>query len=200
MSDQTVVAAAVEVKAVVARDIDVVTEGFIKVNPTYKVRKTESKTFRPITLIENEKVNWKKGLVYLTARFSKGVNLEMWVYNPDGGEGLAKFNGRFQALVSESIVSKPCGKAIKLRCQILDTDTEDEMMAKIEAFSKAVEPTVTEVRAEIPDPVIVSKKETAKVEAPVVPDAEATADAAVEAALNASKPEAKKSGKKSSKK
>ena len=172
MSDPVVAESTVSAPvAVVARDVDAVTAAFIAAAPHYKMRKTNSKTFRPITLVTDEDLNWKKGLVFLAARFSKGVNLEFWMYGAKGGAHLAEYNDQISALASDVIKCESCGLAKKLRIQIKDTATDEEMNAQITAFLAAIEPTVNEIREKVQ--VVVSKKETKakKVkEVPAVPE------------------------------
>lgn len=189
MSDAVVPVAPAKAEA---RDIDVVAEAFVTAHPEYKVRKTASKTFRCTTLAENENVNWKKGLVYMINRFAKGVNVEMWAYSQKGGAHLAEFNGKFEALASDTIKCEPLGHARKLRIQVLDTDTVEVMNAKIVSFLETIEPTVTEVRALVP-----SVEPKAKKEKVVKPDVTLPEGAVTEApvAITATK----KSGKAKSK-
>ena len=141
-----------------ARSIDVVAELFVKNASAYKIRKTASKTFRCLTLTENENANWKKGLVYMVNRYAKGVNLELWLYSTKGGAHLAEFKDKFEALASDTIKCEPLGHAVKLRTQILDATTEDDADAQIAAFIAAVDPTVTTVRDLVPAAVVKEKK------------------------------------------
>jgi hypothetical protein len=146
------------VTAVAAREIDAVAAEFMKICPSYKVRKTASKTFRCMTPADDEAANWKKGLVYFITRFSKGVNLEMWCYSTKSGAHLAAYNDRFKALAGDTIKCEPLGHAVKLRIQIKDTADDTAVTEQITAFLATVEPVVTEVRAEIPAPVVAEKK------------------------------------------
>ena len=164
----------------VVRDIVSVANKVVQIIPTYKVRAGKAKTFKNLTLIEDEKMNWKKGLIYLLCRFSKGVNLELWMYSTKKGAHLAEFNGRFAALATNGIICDPLGLAKKLRIQLLDSDSDEVVDAKIKAFTDAIEPTVTEVRALVPAPVV-SKKET---------KAESKTDAKVDEVLAAEAPAA----------
>lgn len=142
------------------RSIDLIVKTFIETIPAYVQRKTNSTTFRCMTVKENENVNWRKGLVYLTARYSKGVNLEFWLYSTKGGVHLMEHNETFRKLATGEIKCEPCGKAVKLRIQLPDSLSDEEVVAKIKSFTDAIEPTVTEVRAKVP--AVVSKKETAE--------------------------------------
>lgn len=168
MSDAVVTAPA----QVVVRDIDLVAKKMMELAPAYTIRKTGSKTFRCLTLAENENENWKKGLVYFMARYSKGVNVEHWLYSTKGGVHLMEYNDLFRALATDQIKCEPCGKAVKLRIQVLDSDTDEVMAQKITDFMNAIEPTVTEVRSKVV--VHVSPKKTSKAKAEVAAPAEPT--------------------------
>jgi hypothetical protein len=148
------------IPVVEVRDINVVAEKLVSLAPAYKIRKTESNTFRCVTLSEDEALNWKKGLVYFIARYSKGINLEFWLYDTKGGVGLAQFNDLFRPLAKDGITCEPCGKAVKLRIQLPDADVEEIMITKITGFLAVIEPVATEVRTKIV--INVSPKKTAK--------------------------------------
>lgn len=164
------------VKTVEVRSIDDVAVVFVNnIAPTYKIRKTASTTFRCATLIENEEVNWKKGLVYMITRYSKGVNVEMWLYSSKGGSHLAEYNGKFRALATEQIKCEPCGHAVKLRIQLPDTLTNAEVNTQMHAFFAAVDPTVAEVRGLVPVQAV-TEKTTKKAVVPVVSNEVATTD------------------------
>jgi hypothetical protein len=189
MSDSVVVAPVVPV----VRDIAAVAGRVAQIIPTYKVRAGNAKTFVNLTLIEDEKINWKKGLIYLLCRFSKGVNLELWLYSTKGGAHLSQFNDKFRALASDSIKCEKLQHAVKLRIQLLDSDSDEVVDAKIKAFTDAIEPTVTEVRALVPAPVV-SKKET-KAESKVEAKTEETPAVEAPTAPAASAPKAKAKSK-----
>jgi len=196
MSDAVVVAAPIVVEA---RDIDVVAEAFVTARPEYKIRKTNSKTFRCTTLAENEGINWKKGLVYMINRYSKGINLEMWAYSPKGGVHLAEFNPKFEALASDTIKCEPLGHARKLRIQILDTATTEEMTTQIVSFLDTIEPTVAEVRALVPAVEPKAKKAKVEVKAETTVDATLPEGTVIEGQVPAEATVAKKSSKSKSK-
>lgn len=201
--DQTVVTPAAVVPVV--RDIEQILTVALELAPAYKMRKTNSKTFRCMTPIENENANWKKGLVYLAARYSKGINFELWLYSTKKGAHLAEFNDKFRTLANDTIKCEALGLAVKLRVQLPDAMADDVVRSTIEKFLATVEPTVTEVRALVP--AVVSKAETAKaakaaaeaaktVAVPEVPVVEATTEVA-EAPV--SKRQAKKAAKRAAK-
>jgi len=173
MSEKNEAVAEVEVVKVPARTFEQIANVAVAVMPVYKVRDTKSTTFRCLTLVEDEKINWKKGLVYLIARYSKGVNLEMWMYSTKGGAELAQFNDLIRPLAVGNIKSEALGKALKLRLQLADTMTDEEIETAIKGMMEAVEPTLQAIREKIV--IAVSKKETKKAEKPA---AETTAEAA----------------------
>ena len=163
-NEATVEVAKVEVVTHPARDFAKVAEVAARVSPTYKIRDTKSTTFRCLTLIDNEKVNWKKGLVYLLARYSKGVNLEMWMYSTKGGAELAQFNDMIRPLATGSIKCEALGKALKLRLQLADSLSDEAVETAIKEMMDAVEPTLQAIREKIV--IAVSKKETKKAAKP----------------------------------
>lgn len=173
MSDAVVPAPA----QVVVRDIVSVAEAAVRLMPTYKIRKTNSKTFRCLTLAEDENVNWKKGLVYLIARYKAGVNLEMWMYSTKGGAHLAEYNDQIRPLAKGAIKCESLGSALKLRLPLADAMKTEDMEAAILEFMSSVEPTLTELRTKIT--VHVSKKET-KAKAKTEATAETKAETPVE--------------------
>ena len=164
MSEKNEAVAEVEVVKVPARTFEQIANVAVAVMPVYKVRDTKSTTFRCLTLVEDEKINWKKGLVYLIARYSKGVNLEMWMYSTKGGAELAQFNDLIRPLAVGNIKSEALGKALKLRLQLADTMTDEEIETAIKGMMEAVEPTLQAIREKIV--IAVSKKETKKAEKP----------------------------------
>jgi hypothetical protein len=172
MSENTatapVVATPVVATPVVAvqREIQAVAETAVRLMPAYKIRKTNANTFRNLTLVEDEKTNWKKGLIYLIARYSKGINFEMWMYGSKKSAGLAQFNDQVRPLAVGAIKCESLGHALKLRLQLPDAATDAETEAVILGFMEAVEPTLQAIREKIV--VVVSKKET-KAAAPVAP-------------------------------
>ena len=157
-NDEVVVAAPVVVAPV--REIGTVAAVAVKVSPSYKVRAQKAKTFVNLTLVEDEKVNWKKGLIYLIARYSKGVNFELWMYSTKKGAHLAEFNDLIRPLADESVKCESLGLALKLRLQLPDAMSDDAVEAAIEKFMSRIEPVLNEIRAKIK--VDVSEKKTAK--------------------------------------
>ena len=158
MSEKTAEVAPAAVVVVPARTIESIANVAVRLSPAYMVRKTASTTFRCLTLAENEKVNWKKGLVYLIARYSKGVNLEMWMYSTKGGAELAQFNDQIRPLATGAIKCESLGKALKLRLQLADSMSDEAVEVAITEMMDAVEPTLQAIREKIV--IAVSKKET----------------------------------------
>jgi len=204
MSDQVV--APVEVKAVVveARDITKVAEMAVLASPNYKIRAGKADTFKNLTLAEDEKTNWKKGLIYLIARYSKGVNFELWMYSTKKGAHLAEFNNLIRPLAVGEVKCETLGHALKLRLQLVDTLTDEEVTAKITAFMTAIEPTLQAIREKIA--VVVSKKETEAAAPAPAPAAEVVAEVPVEISVEVpaeeapvSKRQAKKAAKRAAK-
>jgi hypothetical protein len=198
-------AAKAEVLKAPAREIDAIAQVAVRLSPAYKIHKTASTTFRCLTLAADEAINWKKGLVYLIARYSKGVNLEMWMYSTKGGAHLADYNDLIRPLATGAIKAESLGKALKLRIQLADTMTDEEVEVAIKGMMDAVEPTLQAIREKIV--IAVSKKETKKTAkaaapadetpAPQVP-ADATAPAA-EGEPAMSKRQLKKAAKRAAK-
>jgi len=187
MSENTVVVAEATVVApvvVTERTMDQVAAIAVELVPGYKVLQNRSTTFKNLTLIENEKENWKKGLIYLICRYSKGINLEMWMYSTKKGAHLVEHVPTVRTQAQEKgyeVVS--LGLAIKVRLQIPHLLSDEEMRAKIQEFMTHLEPTLQEIRGKIPT---VSKKETKakkeEVKAEAVPAIEATPAPDAEAA------------------
>jgi hypothetical protein len=142
------------------RDITAVAAVAVKVSPSYKVRAQKAKTFVNLTLVEDEKVNWKKGLIFLITRYSKGVNFELWMYSTKKGAHLSEFNDQVSALADESVKCEALGLAKKLRLQLADTLSDDAVEAAIEKFMSRIEPTLNEIRGKVT--VVVSEKKTPK--------------------------------------
>ena len=174
---------------VAPREIATIAEIAVKVSPTYKVRAQKAKTFVNLTLVEDEKTNWKKGLIYLITRYSKGVNFELWMYSTKKGAHLVEFNDQVATLADESVKCEALGLAKKLRLQLADTLSDDAVEAAIEKFMSRIEPVLNEIRSKIT--IEVSKKETKKAKEVTAP-----AETPVTDATTAEAPKAKSKAKK----
>lgn len=162
----------IEIVPVSAREIQSIADLAVKVSPNYMIRKTESTTFRCLTLLENEKENWKKGIVYFIARYSKGVNFEMWMYSTKGGAQLAEFNDLIRPLAIGSVKVESLGHALKLRLQLPDAMKDEDVESAIKEMMDRIEPTLQEIRGKIKIVVsekktVVKKEETKKIETPI---------------------------------
>lgn len=150
------------------------------------VRPTDSTGYRILGTKENTDLNWRKGLFYVVNQYSKGFNLEMQAYSVKKGAHLAEFNPKFQPLgntateAGDQISYEKFGLACRLRIKLPFAAGMDEMLKKAQAFIKAVEPTVAEVRALLKDEDFIKapKKVVSKKETPVVAAAPAEAPAA----------------------
>jgi hypothetical protein len=129
-----------------------------EIMPIYKVRDGRANTFRNLTLAEDETANWKKGLIYFISRYSKGVNLEFWLYSTKGGAHLKDYNDSIRSLVYDGIVCEPCGHAVKLRCQLPDEMSQDDVEQKIRTFVETIEPVAADIRSKITMPEKVVEK------------------------------------------
>lgn len=164
-NDEVVVAAPVVVAPV--REISAVANLAVKVSPAYKIRAQKATTFVNLTLVEDEKINWKKGLIFLICRYSKGVNFELWAYSSKKGAHLAEFNDQIAVLADDSVKCESLGLAKKLRLQLPDAMSDDAVEATIEKFMSRIEPTLQEIRSKVV--VVVSEKKTPKAEKVAAP-------------------------------
>ena len=148
------------------REINAIADLAVQLVPEYKIRDQKADTFRNLTLAADEKINWKKGLIYLIAQYSKGVNFELWMYSTKGGAHLSEFNDQIRPLAIGAVKCEKLGHALKLRLQLQDTMKDEEVETAIKEFMTRIEPTLNEIRGKIK--VDVSEKKTKETEAKVV--------------------------------
>ena len=169
----------------IQRTIQAVADAGVRLVPAYCIHKTFSETFRCLTPGADEKLNWKKGLVYFIARYSKGVNFELWMYSTKGGAHLAEYKDMIRPLAVGATKCEPCGQALKLRLQIADAMKDEDIDAAILEFMTRNEPVLAAIREKIV--VHVSEKKTVA-PAPAAPVTEVVP--VVEPAPEAPAPEA----------